>query len=101
MTDIEDTKRPYLSTFSIIFAIIALPIAKFLDYTFGPKEKLFGYGALGIVFIVIMVILSLGLILGLASIYRNEQPKFLSFLAPILNSAALFWLLWLLMNMPS
>jgi hypothetical protein len=101
MTDVENTKRPYLSVSSIIFAIISLPIGKFLDHILGPKEKLFGYGALGIVFIVVMVILSLGLILGLASIFRNEQPKFLSLLAPILNSTALLWLLWLLINMPS
>lgn len=101
MEDVENTKRPYLSTSSIISVIISLPVAKFLGDTFGPREDLLGYGTLGIVFMVLIVMLSLGLILGLGSIYRKEQPKILSFLAPILNSIPLLWLLWLLMNMPS
>jgi len=101
MANIKNIKRPYLSTASIILLILSLPIAKFSGDIFGPKEDLLGYGALGIIFIVLIIMFSLGLILGAAGIYRNEEPKLLSFLAPILNSAALFWLLWLLMDMPS
>jgi tetrahydromethanopterin S-methyltransferase subunit C len=101
MTNVENTKKPYLSISSIIFAVISLPVAKFLGDTIGPNEGLLGYASSGIVVIVLMIILSLGLILGLAGIYYNEQPKFLSFFAPILNSVALFWFLWLLIYMPS
>lgn len=101
MADVENTKRPYLSTASIIFLVLSLPVAQFSADIFGPKEDLLGYGALGIIFIVLIIMLSLGLILGVVGIYRNEQPKYLSFLASILNSVALFWLLWLLMDMPS
>jgi len=101
MAEVENIKRPYLSTASIILLIFSLPIAQLSGDIVGPKEDLFGYAALGIVFMVLIIMLFLGLILGVASIYRNEQPKYLSFLAPILNSAALFWLLWLLMDMPS
>jgi hypothetical protein len=101
MAEVENIKRPYLSITSIIFLVISLPIAQFSADIIGPKEDLFGYAALGILFIVLIIMLFLGLILGVASIYRNEQPKILSYLAPILNSTALFWLIWLLMDMPS
>lgn len=101
MAEVKNIKRPYLSITSIIFLVISLPIAQFSADIFGPKEDLLGYGALGIIFMVLIIMLFLGLILGVAGIYRNEQPKYLSFLAPILNGAALFWLIWLLMDMPS
>lgn len=100
MANVENIKKPYLSTVSIISLVLSLPIAKFSGDIIGPKEDLLGYGALGIIFIVLIIMLSLGIILGAAGIYRKEQPKSLSFLAPILNSAALFWLFWLLMDMP-
>jgi len=101
MTNKENIRKPYLSIVSVIFLVLSLPTAQFSADLFGPKEDLLGYGALGIIFMVLIIMLSLGLILGLAGIYRNEQPKLLSYLAPVLNGAALFWLLWLLMDMPS
>lgn len=100
MEDVENTKRPYLSISSFISVLISLPIAKLVGDIFGPKEDLLGYGALGIVIMVLIIMLSLGLIFGLAGIYRKEQPRFLSLLGPILNGIALLWLFWLLMNMP-
>lgn len=101
MSNKENIRKPYLSIASVIFLVLSWPIAQFSADILGPKEDLLGYGALGVILIVLIIMLSLGLILGLVSIYRKEQPKFLSFLAPVLNGAALFWLLWLLMDMPS
>jgi len=101
MPDSENIKRPYLSTASIIFLLISLPTAQLSAHLFGPKEDLLGYGAVGILLMVLIIMLFMGLILGLTGIYRKERPKLLSYFAPVLNSAALFWLLWLLMDMPS
>ncbi len=101
MADAKNINWPYLSIASIILIILSLPFAKFSGDIFGPKEDLLGYGALGVIFLVLIIMLSLGLILGAAGIYRNEQPKFMSYFATTLNAAALFWLLWLLMDMPS
>lgn len=72
MRDLGKTERPYLLLLSFFSILISLPIVIFFGNIFGPKEDFLGYGSLSIVFLVLIILLSIGLILGVGSIYRNE-----------------------------
>jgi len=74
-------------------ALASIPIAKIFGNYVRPSEDLLGYGSLSIILSVVIIILSIGFLLGLASIYRIEKFKTLSLLATLLNGLSLLGLL--------
>jgi len=75
-------------------ALASLPVAKVIGNNFGASEDYLGYGSLTIIFSLILIIFTIGFLLGLASLYRLEKHKTLSLIAIFLNGSALLWFLF-------